>query len=156
MPSLNTWGPPVWTFIHALAENVREDKFGEIKGSLFGTIKNICSFLPCPECSLHAKYFLNKINIQKINDKNEFRTVFYLFHNVVNKKNNKPLYSFSQIQKYKSVHVMHAFNQFVRVYNTKGNMNLLTDTFHRGMVVKNTMTFLKNNVACFHFPNSTQ
>ena len=72
---------------------------------------------------------------------------------MVNKKNNKPIYSFSQLQKYKSVHVLHAFNHFVKVYNTNGNMNLITDTFHRGMVVKSVATTLKKNVSAFHYPN---
>ena len=155
MPSINTWGPFIWTFFHALAENVREEKFAEIKLNLFGTIKNICSFLPCPECSLHAKHFLSKVNIDKIKTKQDFRSLLYIFHNMVNKKNNKPLYSFSQIQKYSSVNVLHAFNQLVKVYNTNGNMNLLTDTFHRGLVVKNASTFLKNHVSFFHYPKTS-
>jgi hypothetical protein len=155
MPSINTWGPFVWNFFHALAENVREDKFIEIKLNLFGNIKNICSFLPCPECSLHAKHFLSKVNIDKIKSKQDFRSLIYIFHNMVNKKNNKPLYPFSQLQKYSSINVLHAFNQFVKVYNTNGNMNLLTDTFHRGLVVKNTATFLKSHVSFFHYPKTT-
>ena len=130
-------------------------KFAEIKLNLFGTIKNICSFLPCPECSLHAKHFLSKVNIDKIKTKQDFRSLLYIFHNMVNKKNNKPLYSFSQIQKYSSVNILHAFNQLVKVYNTNGNMNLLTDTFHRGLVVKNASAFLKNHVSFFHYPKTS-
>lgn len=154
MPSINTWGPTVWTFFHALAENVREEKFAEIKITLFGMIKNICSFLPCPDCSLHAKHFLSRVNIDKISNKHDFQSLIYMFHNMVNKKNNKPMYSFSQLQKYRNINVLHAFNQFVKVYNTNGNMNMLTDTFHRGMVVKNTASVLKKNVSAFHYPNT--
>jgi hypothetical protein len=152
MPSINAWGPPTWTFFHTLAENIREEKFTEIKSTLFGIIKNICSFLPCPDCTLHAKHFLNKINIDKITNKQEFRSLLYLFHNIVNKKKNKPMYFFSHLQKYKSVNILSAFNHFVQVYNTHGNMNLMADTFHRGMLVKNIASILLKNIHSFHYP----
>ena len=38
------WGPPVWNFIHTLAEKVNEDYFNVIKTSLFSIIKRICIY----------------------------------------------------------------------------------------------------------------
>jgi hypothetical protein len=146
------WGPPVWTFIHSLAENIRENKYNVLKQDLFSVIQRICNFLPCPECSQHAKLFLNKVNMNLITDKSQFKGLLHLFHNVVNKRKRKPAFNYMDLNKYKTINVLNAFNNFVRVYNTKGNMKLLMETFQRSLVVKDVRQWLLSNVNHFIFP----
>jgi hypothetical protein len=98
MPPPEVWGPPVWTFLHTLAEHVNEDVFPKIKFSLFSYIRKICSLLPCPDCSQHALRFLAKVDINKMKNKSDLINMLYIFHNTV---------------------------------NTKGNMNLLAESFQR-------------------------
>ena len=143
------WGPPVWTFFHTLAEKINEDYFHTIKFSLFFIIKRICNFLPCPECSQHASRFLARINVQAIKDKNQFKQMLHLFHNTVNKRKRKPLFAFENTNKYKNYNLGATFNNFIKVYHTKGNMNLLAESFQRSLLIKDLKKWIMTNHAFF-------
>ena len=136
------WGPPVWTFFHTLAENINEEGFSNIKFSLFSFIKRICNYLPCPDCSHHAIHFLAKVNINKIVTKNDFKNMLYVFHNSVNKRKRKALFNHANLEKYKRYNVGSTFNHFVSVYHTKGNMNLIAESFQRKLLVSELKTWL--------------
>ncbi len=139
------WGPPIWTFFHTLAEKVNEEYFLTIRNSLFFFIKRICNFLPCPDCSQHANRFLAKVDISKIKNKLDFKNMLYVFHNSVNKRKSKQLFSYENINVYKNYNVGVAFNNFVSVYHTKGNMNLIAESFQRNLLVKDLKNWLISN-----------
>jgi hypothetical protein len=139
------WGPPIWTFFHTLAEKVNEEYFLSIKTSLFFFIKRICNFLPCPDCSQHANRFLAKVDINKIKSKLDFKNMLYVFHNTVNKRKHKPLFSYVNVNIYKNYNVGTTFNNFVSVYHTKGNMNLIAESFQRNLLVKDLKVWLISN-----------
>jgi hypothetical protein len=149
MPPPEVWGPPVWRFLHALAENVNEDEFPKIKLMLFSYIKRICNFLPCPECSAHAYQFLARVNINAIKTKHEFKNMLYVFHNAVNKRKRKALFNYGHMNKYKYVNIGNAFNNFISVYHTKGNMNLIAESFQRNLLTKDLKNWLINNYKYF-------
>jgi hypothetical protein len=150
------WGPPIWTFFHKLAENVNESHFNKLKTQLFSFIKRICSFLPCPECSKDASLFLGKININKIDNKIEFKKMIYIFHNYVNSKKRKPMYNYSNIDVYKKYNMIHVFNNFIKVYNTHGNMNLLTESFQRKLLIVDLKKWFLQNIKSFLLFNTSQ
>jgi hypothetical protein len=139
------WGPPIWTFFHTLAEHVNEDLFMNIKINLFYFIKRICNFLPCPECSQHANHFLAKVNIYKINNKADFKNMLYVFHNTVNKRKKKHFFDYSKLDRYKKYNIGSVFNHFISVYHTKGNMNLIAESFQRNLLVKELKKWLIDN-----------
>ena len=144
------WGPPVWNFIHTLAEKVNEDSFNIIKVSLLSIIKRICLNLPCPECSQHANFFFMKVNILKIHSKSEFRHMLFVFHNAVNKRKRKPLAVYTSIMdRYKFMTIPNTYNNFINVYNTKGNLNLIMESFQRSFVLKELDKWLYQNHAHF-------
>jgi len=147
-----TWGPPIWTFFHTLAEKVNDEHFHKIKCSLFFIIKRICNFLPCPECSQHATQFLGKINVNSIQNKTQFKQMLCVFHNTVNKKRNKPFFNFENINKYKNCNIGVAFNNFIKVYHTKGNMNMITESFQRSLLINDLKKWLLNNHSFFKTP----
>ena len=60
------WGPAVWTLFHTLIEKVNDQAYPFIKVQLFGQIRRICGFLPCPECSSDATIFLAKVNVNDL------------------------------------------------------------------------------------------
>ena len=150
------WGPPIWTFFHKLAENVNESHFNKLKTQLFSFIKRICSFLPCPECSKDASLFLGKININKIDNKIEFKKLIYIFHNYVNSKKRKPMYNYSNIDVYKKYNMINVLNNFIKVYNTHGNMNLLTESFQRKLVITDFKKWFLQNIKYFLIFNKVQ
>jgi len=149
MPPPEVWGPPIWKFLHALAENVNEDEFPKIKLMLFSYIKRICNFLPCPECSAHAYQFLARVNINAIKSKHEFKNMLYVFHNAVNKRKRKVLFNYTHMNKYRNINIGSAFNNFISVYHTKGNMNLIAESFQRSLLVKDLKNWLISNYRYF-------
>jgi hypothetical protein len=143
------WGPAVWTLFHTLIEQLNEDKYDTLIDSMFLMIVEICKYLPCPDCSKDATFFLAKINLQNYKTKEEFKTMLYLFHNYVNKKKNKPLYNLSDLKKYSAFNLINVIKNFLSKYHTKGNMQLLTDSFRRKLVIQNFMAWFKKHKDCF-------
>ena len=149
MPAPSIWGPPIWTLLHTMAEKIHEEDFNKLIPKMFGLIKRICSYLPCPDCSQHATQFLAKLKPQQIATKLEFKNTLYLFHNMVNARKQKPLFNYGNINAYQSLNIANVFNNFVAVYNTKGNMKLLTESFQRALIVKDLRRWLMTNHESF-------
>jgi hypothetical protein len=143
------WGPPIWLFIHSLVFKLKDEMYVYVGNQLFNMIKRITSYLPCPECSQHAVNFLSGINTDTIKTKNELIRVLYLFHNSVNVRKNKPLYNFSDLNKYESVNLQQAYNNFRKVYHNRGNMNLLAESFQRDLLLKDLKIWLSHHSSKF-------
>jgi len=141
----NQWGPPTWTMFHTFIEKIKEDSFKEIGPQLFSHIFRICGYLPCPDCSKHATAFLSKVPSKALSTKMEMKNTFYVFHNVVNKRKNKPLHNYENMEKYKSNNIFNCFNNFVSIYHTKGNMKLLTETFQRQLIIADFKKWIEKN-----------
>lgn len=145
MPSPEIWGPPIWTLFHVLIESIKEETFNTSMPQLVGFIKRICSDLPCPECSQHATKILAKLSLQELSNKEVLKNTFYIFHNMVNVKKNKPLFNYGNINRYRTIPLNIAFNNFVNVYNTKGNMRMLTESFRRKLTIQDFKKWLLRN-----------
>ena len=148
--SPNRWGPPIWTFFHTLAEKVNEDQFPLVFPPLFDFIKRICRVLPCPDCSQHATTFLSKVNPAGVRTKNDFRNIMCIFHNVVNRRKNKPTFDPNNLAStYGNIGPIIAYNGFVAAFQTKGNMKLLADTFQRKLVLADFRKWFLTNIRFF-------
>ena len=150
MPGPDTWGPPVWALFHTIAAKVNDKYFVKLKPSMFVFIKLISQNLPCPKCAFEASTFLAKIDINKINTKQEFINLIYLFHNFVNKKKSKPLFDHQNLNIYNNSNIYSAFNNFARVYHTRGNMQLLTESFHRNLTLRELKKWVAANGRAFN------
>jgi hypothetical protein len=137
------WGPPIWTLFHTLAEQINDNVYPQVINSMFGIIVKICKYLPCPECSKDASNVLAKIKINEYKTKNEFKNMLYLFHNYVNAKKRKHLFNYAYINRYSNLSLKLVVKNFIENYNTKGNMNLLTESFHRSFVIKDFTTWFR-------------
>jgi hypothetical protein len=147
------WGPPIWRFFHTLAEKMNENAYPVIYKQLFYFICQICKHLPCPQCSSDATRFLAKIKIQDLKTKTDFKNMLYIFHNYVNTKKRKALFNYANINTYKNYKLMQVYNDFVSHYNTKGNMNLLTESFQRQFVIKGFKKWFITNIKAFLPPS---
>ena len=143
MPSPETWGPATWIFFHTLAARVNERYFPRLRMVMFNVISLISRNLPCPTCTREASIFLAKINPNKIETKQDFINFIYIFHNWVNKKKKKPLFNSKNLNVYKNANIYLAFNNFARVYHTKGNMQLLTESFQRNLALKELKKWIR-------------
>ena len=146
------WGPAVWSLFHTLIEKMNPNAYPYVINSMFGIIIRICQYLPCPECSRDASNFLAKIKLSDYKTKDDFKNMLYLFHNWVNAKKRKPLYNYANMNKYSRLNLKFVVRNFIDKYNTKGNMKLLAESFQRGFVIKEFLTWFKSNILAFIIP----
>jgi len=147
--SPNNWGPPTWIFLHTLCEKIKEESFPIISNSLILFIMNICSNLPCPDCSQHSKSFWAKVNKANIKNKTDLINILFVFHNVVNKRKHYPPFKYQDLQYYKTKNILETYNSFSRNFNTKGNMKLLTESFHRNILMNSLKKWLMSHLIHF-------
>jgi len=140
------WGPPIWTLFHALSSQLNNP---DLIKPLFMYIQRICRFLPCPECSEDATTFLRNVRLTDLKTVEDLTKTLYLFHNHVNRKKKKTLYNYSDMSKYKSCNLIAVFRNFVRVYNTRGNMKMISDDFQRNMIIADFKKWLGTNISSF-------
>jgi hypothetical protein len=149
MPTPEEWGPATWTLFHTLAEKMKDEAYPVVGRGLFSLIFRICGLLPCPDCSRHAKDFLSKVNPASLKTREEFRNMLYLFHNMVNKRKGKPLYNSEGLPSYKDKNLVQVMNQFLRHYNNRGNMQMLTESFQRQFIVADLKKWVNGNHRAF-------
>ena len=148
--SPNQWGPPTWIFMHTLAAKIKDESFPVLGQQLIMIIIQICNNLPCPECAQHAKHFWNKVKVSNIQSKNDLINLLFVFHNIVNKRKQYLPFKHTDLQFYNSKNIIETHNSFARNFNTKGNMNLINESFHRNMMLSSLKTWLMNNLVHFN------
>jgi hypothetical protein len=148
--SPSQWGPPTWIFFHTICEKVKDESFAVIGQSLLLQIKNICYNLPCPECTMHAKEFWAKVQIGNIKTKIDLINLMYTFHNIVNRRRGEQMFKYENLVTYKSRNLVETFNRFSKNFNTKGNMNLINESFHRNLMLQNLRKWIMGNIRHFN------
>lgn len=117
------WGPTTWTFFHVLAEKINEDFFIKNKTDVINIITKISNNLPCPLCSQHAKSIITKKNLSLIKTKQDFIRFLNYFHNTVNMRNGKELFSMKDMEKYKNININIAIHNFLIFYTKSYNVS---------------------------------
>tara|TARA_Y100000992_G_scaffold135643_1_gene89698 strand:+ start:687 stop:1142 length:456 start_codon:yes stop_codon:yes gene_type:complete len=140
------WGYYTWLLFHTLAEKIKDEEFEKEKNNLIYFVKNICSVLPCPECSSHAIHLLKYYNYNHIRSKDDFKKFIFEFHNIVNKRKKFKIQDISVLNMYKNAilyKIVYAWNYY---FNVKGiNTKLLTENMNRNRVKKNFMKYINDN-----------
>ena len=148
--SPNTWGPSTWLFMHTLVAKVKETSFPIIGPSLILLLINICNNLPCPECAQHSKEFWSKVKTVNIKNKSDLINLIFVFHNMVNKRKKHAQFKYENLEYYNTKNIIDTYNIFARNFNTRGNMNLINESFHRNMMIVTLRTWLMTNVIHFN------
>ena len=133
--SKEIWGSNIWYLFHSLAHKIREDKFEVHKNNLFFIINTVCNTLPCPECSKDATNMLDRINFNNIRNKSDFKIFLFNFHNAINAKLKKPLFSYIDLDdKYSNVNFDAIYNNVYIIYNSNtNNPHLMSSSFHKNL-----------------------
>ena len=143
------WGPSTWLFMHTLAAKLKDSSFPVVGPQLIHVFIKICNNLPCPECAQHSKLFWSKVKTNNIKNKNDIINLLFVFHNIVNqKKNNKP-FKYENLKYYETKNVIETYNTFSKNFNTRGNMNLINESFHRNMMLTSLKTWMMSNINHF-------
>ena len=146
------WGEPTWFLFHTLAEKIKEEEFLNLRNELLGYIKKICGNLPCPTCAQHASKYLNGINFNTIQSKEDLQFMLFSFHNEINKNKNYELFSFNDLhEKYSSAVTVNIVKNFFYHFSKKHyNVRMAVDNLHRHKLLKDFRIWLESKYYCFY------
>jgi hypothetical protein len=104
--SPSQWGIPTWIFMHTLVAKIKEEHFPVIGPQVISHLIQICMFLPCPECSDHAKQFWANVNTKNIQTKQDLVNLLFVFHNTVNKRRKVRPFRYVDLQYYDTLKII--------------------------------------------------
>jgi len=119
-----SWGSPTWIFLHTLVEKIKDEHFSKMRNEVLKNIYLICTNLPCPECSMHAKNYLNGQNFNTIVNKSQLKTMLYDFHNSVNLRKGYPMFNVVDLQSTYNEEILSiTFYNFLIKFRDRGASN---------------------------------
>jgi hypothetical protein len=145
------WGAPVWYLFHTLTYKIKDSSFFAIKNQLLRIFLSICKNLPCPTCSAHATEYMNNINFQAIQSKENLKMLFFTFHNAVNKKKGYSIFTYEEFEsKYSKANTVNIVNYFIQSFQNRTlNVRYIADDMHRKQITILAQTWLTNNLHHF-------
>ena len=145
------WGEPTWFLFHTLAEKVKEDQFPRIRAELLNIIHMICINLPCPMCAQHATEYMNGINFNAIQTKQQLKRMLFVFHNEVNKRKGVPLFPETELDaKYSTANLIPILQKFIHHFEDKHyGYRMMSSDFSRTNASANIKTWLAKNINSF-------
>jgi hypothetical protein len=153
MTTKAVWGPCVWYLFHTLAHHIDETspKFESVKNEFISFSFRIATNLPCPECSQHATTYLSKVNPKLIKTKNDLKMLYLNFHNAVNIRKGKPVFSLQDADsKYEKANVKLIIEYFFQIYGKKTvNVKLMINNFHKDILLSEFKAWTVHNIQMF-------
>jgi hypothetical protein len=113
-------------------------------------MRQICSNLPCPDCTGHATRFWASVNVASIKTKQDLINLLFVFHNSVNKRKRIAEFKYENLNQYSQLKLIQTYNLFSRRFNTNGNMNLINESFHRNLMMISLKRWLMTNIMHFN------
>ena len=146
------WGPAVWFFLHTISVKIKEELFPSLRIQLLSNIYAICTNLPCPECSNHAKSYLDGINFNTIQTKSDLQKMLWAFHNSVNQRKGYPFFPFDQIESTYSIADTNKICVYFIAHFSDRNrsLKLLPTDLHRSRLCQSLKTWLNDNIQAFY------
>ena len=140
-----SWATPTWYFFHSFAEHIDNEFYKANRFEICDMLRNICSNLPCYDCTLHAiQYTKNTLSGKYIPDKESLKHYFFTFHNSVNMKTRKG--KFSNYDMYKKSKLEYITKLFVDKFGGSKNLQRgFSDSLNRRRICKDITKFLTKN-----------
>jgi hypothetical protein len=151
--STNTmkWGKPTWYLLHTLAEKVKDENFPSVRKDLLDIIYSICTNLPCPDCANHARVYLDGINFNIIQTKEDLKLMLFIFHNTVNKKKGYAIFTQEELDSmYASAITINIIQNFMAAYLVKNSApQMIANDMFRRRIIGNAQDWLTKNMEKF-------
>jgi len=151
--STNTmkWGKPTWYLLHTLAEKVKDENFPSVRKDLLDIIYSICTNLPCPDCANHARVYLDGINFNTIQTKEDLKLMLFIFHNTVNKKKGYAIFTQEELDSmYASAITINIIQNFMAAYLVKNSApQMIANDMFRRRIIGNAQDWLTKNMEKF-------
>jgi len=152
MVAKSIWGPAVWYLFHTLAFKIKNDNFDEMKNSLLGFFVLISANLPCPECTEHAQQETRNLDKSKITNKKQLCTYFFNFHNKVNARTNKKIFTIQEyVAKYNKAVTRNVIsNFFMNMTKSDHNVKLMINSFYKSNALLSLKKWIIQNASKFN------
>lgn len=145
------WGEPTWLLFHTLAEKVKDEEFPKIRQELLNHIMKICNNLPCPTCAQHATRYMNGVNFNNIQTKEQLKLFLFAFHNEVNRRKDYEKFNVNDLSKYKTAMTINVVRNFFYHFSKRSyNVRMAVDSVHRHKMLKELRIWLENNAYSFY------
>lgn len=149
--AIMTWGKPTWYFFHTLAEKIKPEEFTGVRTDLLDIVYSISTNLPCPDCANHARTYLDKINFNTIQTKDDFKNMLFTFHNFVNQRKGYNIFTIDQLNElYKSANTANIINNFLMHYLKKNSSpSMMANDMFRRRIINKAREWLNANSNIF-------
>jgi len=145
------WGEPTWLLFHTLAEKIKEDEFPKIRKELLENIMKICNNLPCPTCAQHATRYMNGVNFNNIQSKEQLKLFLFAFHNEVNRRKDYEKFNVNDLTKYSTAVTVNVVRNFFHHFSKRSyNVRMAIDNAHRHKMLKELRVWLENHAYSFY------
>ena len=150
------WGRYTWILLHTMAEQIKEERFLQLRNEIMHIIYTICTNLPCPMCADHAKEYLSRSNLMNAQSKEELKYELFKFHNTVNLRKQYPQFTIDQLNSLysKSIPRVTIQNFLVQFNNKSKSMKLLADELHRQNITQNLKAWFDVHIHDFNDPST--
>jgi hypothetical protein len=145
------WGQPTWMMLHTLSCKVKEESFPKIRKQLLELIYTVCTNLPCPECAAHSKSYLDAINFNTIQRKEDLKRLLFEFHNAVNRRKGYALFDYKDYDKYSNVNTNLILQVFMNHFEDRAyrSVKLIATDLHRGLISNKMKEWFNANIYYF-------
>jgi len=146
------WGEPTWFLFHTLSVKIKESEFAIIRKDILNRIYAICINLPCPNCANHAKEYLDNINFNTIQTKEDFKRMMWEFHNSVNRRKNYPFFPFEELdKKYLLANTTNIIKNFMIHFQDRNrSVKLIASDMYRANLSIVLKQWFNDNIHAFH------
>lgn len=97
MVNPNLWGPHGWKFMHYVALGYPDKPTLQDKNNYKFFYNNLTNILPCKKCKIHySKNIKDNPIDNNLDNKNDLFEWTVDIHNMVNRENNKTVYTYEQ------------------------------------------------------------
>lgn len=147
-----SWGGPTWVFLHTIAEKIKDEHFTRLRSEILKNIYVICTNLPCPECSLHAKNYMNGVNFNTLITKSHLKTMLYEFHNSINSRKGYELFNAVDLYSTYNEQVLSVtfYNFLIKFKDRGANNRYIHEDIYRAQISKDLVNWFNVNKEYFN------
>ena len=148
---IQEWGNATWFLFHTLSYKLKDNETQHAP-ILLKKFVYICNNLPCPICRDDATGMLKTSMITLVKTKYDLIRFMWQFHNLVNKKLNKPIMSYEEhIDKYSQANTLKIVKYYQRILSKpSNNSKAMLDSFKRKDNVDDTINYIQENLHRFN------
>lgn len=144
------WGPIVWNLLHCLTIKIKDTAFISDRYTLLYIISSICTNLPCPECSSHARKLIKKYKFLQIPNKKTLIHIMFLIHNEVNVRTKKKNEDKKIIDMYQNKDMKRVVLNYIKMNNQiVSSSNMMLYSFHKNLFLDKFKKYIVSNIDNF-------